>query len=105
MTTPLRVSSILMSSENSTGTFKAEDVFTITGRGIVLAGRLLTGQVSADSQLLLANGTRWPIKAVEAINTNRPGGIVGLLLAEPGPSRQEVLASGIIGDIAQLLAP
>ena len=95
----------MVNSETNTGTFKAENVFTITNRGIVIAGRLLTGQVSAGSQLLLANGTRWPIKAVEAVNTRRLEGIVGLLLAEPGPSRQVVLASGIIGDILQLLAP
>jgi selenocysteine-specific translation elongation factor len=52
---------------NAVGTFAIDDSFNITGRGLVLLGKV-SGQVAAGYQLVFDDATRWDIKAVEFIN-------------------------------------
>jgi translation elongation factor EF-Tu-like GTPase len=90
--------------QDSTGTFvlPVEDVFSITGRGTVVTGRITTGTVSVGDQVLIMRAgqqiamTR--VTGVEAfrkvLTTAGAGENVGLLLE--GISREQVLAGDLI---------
>jgi translation elongation factor EF-Tu-like GTPase len=87
----------MLHSESTIGKFKVEDTFSITGRGWVLAGKLLTGQVSAGSYLVFEDSTRWKIRAVEFINYANSAEAFGLLIDFPIASHQELMLRKMIG--------
>jgi hypothetical protein len=87
--------------ETQTGTFVIEDAFNITKLGLVLVGSV-NGEVAIGQQLLLANGNRWRIKAINLINVANQHEKYGLLVDAPITSRQELLAVGIIGSTAPI---
>lgn len=88
--------------QTQTGTFHIEDAFNITGRGLVLAGSV-QGEVATGQQLLLPNGARWTIKAINHINIANQTEKYGLLIDTPITSRQELLAAGIIGSTVPIV--
>jgi hypothetical protein len=89
--------------ETQTGAFVIEDAFNITRLGLVLVGSV-NGEVAIGQQLLLANGNRWRIKAINYINVVNQDEKYGLLVTAPVISRQELLAAGIIGSTVPILA-
>jgi hypothetical protein len=89
--------------ETQTGTFVIEDAFNITRLGLVLVGSV-SGEVAASQQLLLADGNRWRIKAINLLNVANQTERHGLLVDAPVISRQELLAAGIIGSTVPILA-
>ena len=86
------------------GSFLIENIFHITGRGLVLAGEL-RGQVTAGHQLVFDDATCCGITGVEFINLHNQQEKVGLLVDAPVTSRPELLQRGIIGATAQIVAP
>lgn len=89
--------------ETQTGTFVIEDAFNITRLGLVLVGSV-SGEVATSQQLLLADGNRWRIKAINLLNVANQTERHGLLVDAPIISRQELLAAGIIGSTVPILA-
>jgi len=89
--------------ETQTGTFVIEDAFNITRLGLVLVGSA-SGEIAIGQQLLLANGNRWRIKAINLLNVANQTERHGLLVDAPVISRQELLAAGIIGSTVPVLA-
>ncbi len=87
-----------------TGTFHIEDAFNITGRGLLLAGSV-DGEVATGQRLLLPTGNRWTIKAINLVNVANKAEKYGLLIDAPVTSRQELLATGIIGSTVSILVP
>lgn len=85
------------------GTFVAEDSFYITGRGLVLLGKV-SGQVAPRYQLVFEDGTRWNIRGVEAINQRNQYEKTGLLVDAPPTTRDELLRI-IWSGTAQIFAP
>lgn len=62
--------------------FSIEDVFTITGRGTVATGRIVSGDVSTGNYLVIPDGKKVLITGVEqfAKSFGIKGDNVGLLL-------------------------
>jgi hypothetical protein len=89
--------------ETQTGTFVIEDAFNITRLGLVLVGSV-SGEIAIGQQLLLANGNRWRIKAINLLNVANQTERHGLLVDAPVISRQDLLAAGIIGSTVPILA-
>lgn len=83
--------------EAPVGLFGIEDSFTITGRGLVLAGQLLAGRVVSGAHLVFEDKTRWKIRGVNFMNHANSTESFGLLVDAPGVSHQELLDVGIIG--------
>jgi translation elongation factor EF-Tu-like GTPase len=86
-----------MASENSIGTFSIEDSFVITGRGLVLAGQLVAGQVATGNYLIFEHNIYWKITAVNFINKHNRTESFGLLMEAPTASQQEFIHKGIVG--------
>ena len=84
------------------GTFAVENIFHITGRGLVLSGEL-QGQVAVGHQLVFEDATHLGIIGVNSINLSNRQEKTGLLIDAPVASRQ-ALQDGIIGRIAQIVA-
>lgn len=89
---------------SAVGTFTVEDSFRITGRGLVLAGKVI-GQVAPGYQLVFEDDTSWRIKAVEFANIHNQYEKAGLLVDAPLATREELQERGIIGATAQIFAP
>jgi translation elongation factor EF-Tu-like GTPase len=80
----------------------AEDVFSITGRGTVVTGRVLAGTVSVGEQVLLSRAGR-PLAQVEVtgiemfrktVRTAKAGDNVGLL--PRGVERDQVIRGDVL---------
>ena len=79
-----------------------EDVFSITGRGTVVTGRVTAGTVSVGDQVLLSRAGQ-PLAQVEVsgiemfrktVSTAKPGDNVGLMLR--GLQRDQVLKGDVL---------
>ena len=79
-----------------------EDVFSITGRGTVVTGRVLTGTASVGEQVLISRAGQ-PLVQVEVtgiemfrktVDLAKPGDNVGLLLR--GLQRDQVLKGDVV---------
>jgi translation elongation factor EF-Tu-like GTPase len=86
-----------MASENSVGTFSIEDSFVITGRGLVLDGQLVAGQVATGNYLVFEHNTYWKIAGVNFIDRHNRTESFGLLMETPTASQQEFIHKGIVG--------
>lgn len=68
---------------------KIEDVFTITGRGNVLTGFIIDGEISLGDSILLGEKLR-KIKGIERVRTMVPNSNCGLLIGSED-SKEELL--------------
>ncbi|MDF2533862.1 MAG: hypothetical protein K0R18_19 [Bacillales bacterium] len=57
--------------------FKVSDTFNIIGRGTVLAGELLQGQIKSGDKLLTDDDQQIHVSGIEIV---RPGKVIGLLV-------------------------
>lgn len=82
-----------LSAGTSATEFVVEDVFTITGRGTVVTGKVSAGLLRVDDEIIALRdglpGPRTRIAGIEMFRRRadeaKPGGLVGLLLAEKIP--------------------
>ena len=93
-----------MASKNSVGTFKIEDTFTITGRGLVLAGYLVAGQVATGNYLVFESATYWKITGVNFINRHNHTESFGLLMEAANTAQQDFLHKGIVGTVVPVVS-
>jgi hypothetical protein len=94
-----------MNAEASVGTFEVKDAFYITGRGLVLLGRV-SGQVAPGYKLVFEDATLWIIKGVELINLyDNKYEKTGLLIDVPFITHEELLQRGIMWNIARICTP
>ena len=75
-----------------------EDVFTISGRGTVVTGRISKGSISVGESVTISNGIRTVVTGIEAfrakMNYAQEGDNVGLLLQ--GISRDQVKRGDVL---------
>ena len=90
--------------KTSSNTFQVEDTFYITGRGLVLLGKV-SGEVALGYKLIFEDATCWDIKGVESANLSSEHGKTALLVDAPFITREELLQRGILWNTAQIFAP
>jgi elongation factor Tu len=82
--------------------FEVEDVFTITGRGMVATGRVTRGRIAKDDEISFRSPSgeviRRRIVAIETlgkmVESANEGDTVGLLFTKPVPF--DVLVRGVV---------
>lgn len=91
------------------GTFVAEDIFTITGRGVVLAGTVTSGGVSIGMRAVMGLPNGSATARVTGIEVRRrradsaaTGEQAGVLLGKLEPSVEEVLRDALRTGVVQL---